>query len=268
MSNPEPIRFHVDRLKFEIYPNREAAGKAAAFAAAEAMREAATLTEEHGVIFATGASQLVMLRALTTLEHVPWNQVIGFHMDEYESLPEDHPASFRGYLRHELTGKVPIKAFHEIDGNSANIDEVCSEYAASLKAADPKLCLLGIGENGHLAFNDPFSCDFDDATDVRLVSLDQACRNQQVAEGWFPIIDNVPARAITLTIPPLMRVPKLIVSVPGIRKAQIIRRVVEDSISTACPATMLKTHPDATVYLDDESSSALRDVLPAVKMSR
>ena len=262
MPNVEPIRFQVDLLKFEVYPSREAAGRAAAMAAAEAMRSASTFNRHVGVIFATGASQLAMLRALTTLDDVPWNQMIGFHMDEYENLAEDHPASFRRYLRHELTQKVPIKAFYEINGSSADLDRTCSEYATKLRASDPKLCLSGIGENGHLAFNDPFLCDFADEADVRLVSLDEKCRAQQVAEGWFPTIADVPARAVTLTIPALMRAPKWVVSVPGIRKAQIVRRVIEESISTACPATLLKTHPDATVYLDNESSSALGDILP------
>jgi glucosamine-6-phosphate deaminase len=132
-----------------------------------------------------------------------------------------------------------------------------------LKATDPKLCLLGIGENGHLAFNDPFDADFNDHLDVRLVRLDKECREQQVAEGWFPDVEAVPARAITLTIPALFRVPKLIVSVPGNRKAKIVRRVIEEEISNACPSTLLKTYPDATVYLDNESSAEIADLLNA-----
>jgi glucosamine-6-phosphate deaminase len=263
MSNTEPIRFQVDLLKFEVYQSKEEAGAAAAFAAAEAIRSSVKPARDVGVIFATGASQLAMLRALTSVEDVPWNRIIGFHMDEYENLSADHSASFRRYLRDELTQKVAIKEFHEIDGSSSDADEICREYAARLRAAHPHLCLLGIGENGHLAFNDPFLCDFDDPVDVRLVSLDTVCRAQQVAEGWFATVEDVPARAITLTIPPLMRVPKLIVSVPGIRKAQIVRQVIEESISNACPATLLKTHPDATVYLDNESSSEIIDILSA-----
>jgi glucosamine-6-phosphate deaminase len=263
MSNAEPIRFQVDLLKFEVYESREAAGSAAAFAAAEAMRAGVMQSGDLGVIFATGASQLAMLRALTGVEDVPWKHIVGFHMDEYENLSADHSASFRRYLRDELLQKVPIKEFHEIDGSSSDVDSFCGEYAAKLRAANPRLCLLGIGENGHLAFNDPFLCSFDDPVDVRLVSLDAACREQQVAEGWFATVENVPARAITLTIPPLIRTPKLIVSVPGIRKAHIVRRVIEESMSNACPATLLKTHRDATVYLDDESSSQLMDILPS-----
>ncbi len=222
MTEKAPIRFQVDMLKFEVYESRETAGKAAAQAAAEAMRAAALKgTKDLGVIFATGASQLPTLRALTSMDDVPWDRIVGFHMDEYEGLPADHFASFRHYLRQELTQKIRIKEFHEIDGNSSDIDRICREYAERLKDAAPQLCLSGIGENGHLAFNDPFLCDFEDVLDVRLVSLDQACRAQQVAEGWFPSDSDVPSRAITLTIPPLMRVPKLIVSVPGYARQQL-----------------------------------------------
>jgi glucosamine-6-phosphate deaminase len=257
-----PILFQAGKLKFEIYENREAAGKAAALAAADAMRNALQLRKERdlGVIFATGASQMSMLHALTSIEGVPWQRIIGFHMDEYEAIAADHPASFRRYLRERLTERVPIKEFYEIDGNG-DAEHTAAEYAVRLKAADPQLCLLGIGENGHMAFNDPFDADFDDPLDVKLVHLDKECREQQVAEGWFPNVEVVPARAITLTVPALFRVPKLIVSVPGNRKAKIVRRVVEEEISNACPSTLLKTHPDATVYLDNESSVEITDLL-------
>jgi glucosamine-6-phosphate deaminase len=261
MTATGPRRFRVDALKFEVYESREAAGHAAALAAADAMRSALNSENDLGVIFATGVSQLSMLAALTSMENVPWNRIVGFHMDEYENIGADHFASFRRYLRHELTGKVPIKEFHEVNGSSLDIDGICSDYAAKLKAVKPQLCLLGIGENGHLAFNDPNLCDFSDPLDVRLVKLDQDCRTQQVAEGWFPNVESVPTHAITVTIPALIRVSKLIVSAPGIRKANIVRKVIEDSISVSCPATLLKTHPDATVYLDDESSSALAEIL-------
>lgn len=261
IASAEPKRFKAGKLKFEIHESREAAGKAAAFDAAEAMRSSLKSGQDLGVIFATGASQLSVLHALTALDDVPWDRIIGFHMDEYEGIAADHFASFRRYLREELTSRVPIKTFHEVDGSTANVEQTCQDYAAELKAVDPQLCLLGIGENGHLAFNDPFLCDFNDPLDVRLVMLDNECRAQQVAEGWFPSVEAVPSHAITLTIPALIRVPKLIVSVPGIRKAKIVRRVIEDAISTACPATRLKTHLDATVYLDDESSSELGDWL-------
>jgi glucosamine-6-phosphate deaminase len=256
-----PILYQAGELKFEIYESREGAGKAAALAASDAMRRALQEGLDLGVIFATGASQLSMLHSLTSLGDVPWERIIGFHMDEYEGIAADHFSSFRRYLREQLTERVPIKEFHEIDGSTEDAERTCAEYAATLKAADPQLCLLGIGENGHLAFNDPFDADFNDPRDVKLVKLDKECREQQVAEGWFPDVEAVPARAITLTIPALFRVPKLIVSVPGNRKAKIVRRVIEEEISNACPSTLLKTHPDATVYLDNESSAEIADLL-------
>ena len=248
-------KFQVEKLRIEVHPNRIAAGEAATRSAAESM-QALARTGDFAVIFATGASQLAALHALTSLPNLPWHRVAGFHMDEYIGIAPDHPASFRRYLRENLTDRAPLREFHGIDGES-DPESVCREYARKLRSYAPRLCLLGIGENGHLAFNDPGEANFEDPLDMRLVRLDKACREQQVAEGWFPSFDAVPDRAITLTIPTLFRVPKLIASVPGGRKARIVRRTLEEPISTACPATILRTHPDATVYLDQESAAEL-----------
>jgi glucosamine-6-phosphate deaminase len=244
-------------LQMEIYPDRETAGRAAALAVAEEMRRLDHLGKDIGIIFATGASQFAMLEALTALPGLPWNHVVGFHLDEYVGLSEDHPASFRRYLRERLTQRVAMRHFYAIDGNAGDLDALCRDYMQALRAADPQLCLLGIGENGHLAFNDPAEADFHDPQAMKVVKLDQACRQQQAAEGWFPTWEDVPARALTLTIPTLFRVPKLIVSVPGPRKAQAMRRTLHDPISTDCPSTLLRTHPDATLYLDTDSAAAL-----------
>jgi glucosamine-6-phosphate deaminase len=255
-----PIRrVRAGLLNVEVHPSREAAGAAAAQAAAAALRELAAARDAIAVIFATGASQIATLAALTGIENLPWSRMLGFHMDEYISLPVDHPASFRRYMRERLTGRVGMKEFFEIDGNGPDPGRTASDYAEKLRVAAPQLCLLGIGENGHLAFNDPEVADFDDPRDAKVVHLDVACRQQQLAEGWFPSFDDVPASAITLTIPALMRVPRLIASVPGRRKASIVRRTMEEPIATACPATILRTHPDATVFLDPESASLIRE---------
>jgi glucosamine-6-phosphate deaminase len=258
---PEVKVFRAGNLKVEIHDSRQSAGEAAAQAAAESMRLLAGRAPSLGVIFATGASQLETLRALTGIPNLPWEQVVGFHMDEYVGLPPDHPASFRRYLRENLTGRVELREFHPIDGSMADPEWVCRQYAESIRLHNPQLCLLGIGENGHLAFNDPAEADFSDPLDVKVVTLDTACRQQQVAEGWFPSFDEVPLRALTLTIPTLLRVPKLIASVPGSRKARIVRRTIEEPISTACPATILRTHHDVTVYLDPESAAELDTTL-------
>lgn len=261
-ENKEVRRFQVGTMKLEIHPSREAMGVAAAQATAKAMTELAQTHDTVPVIFATGASQIATLDALTKIENLPWSKVRGFHMDEYIGLPVDHVASFRRYLREKLTQKVHMKEFFEVDGTAADPDQVCTTYAANLRASSPQLCLLGIGENGHLAFNDPAIANFKDPLDVKIVRLDAMCQQQQVAEGWFKTQQDVPEFAITLTIPTLLRVPKLIVSVPGGRKAEVMRRTIEEAISTECPATILRTHPDVTVYLDQESAAQLDGLIP------
>jgi glucosamine-6-phosphate deaminase len=244
-------------LKLEVHPNSQAAGGAAARAVRESLLLLKQSTPRIGVIFATGASQLSTLHALTSTPDLPWDRVCGFHLDEYVGLPSDHPASFRRYLRTNLTSLIPMREFYEIDGDHAELDLICQNYAEKIRSGSPLLCLLGIGENGHLAFNDPGEADFQDPKEVKTVKLDRVCRQQQLAEGWFQSFEEVPERAITLTIPTILRVPKLIVSVPGTRKAKIVRQMLAEPISTACPATILRTHPDATVYLDHESAAEL-----------
>ena len=214
--------------------------------------------DDIGVVFATGASQLDTLRALVGRSDISWNKITGFHLDEYVGIDVNHPASFRKYLRENLTTRVAMREFLEIDGNASDLDELCRTYTERLRQADPQLCLLGIGENGHLAFNDPGEADFRDPREMKVVKLDSACRQQQTAEGWFPTPEDVPERALTLTIPTLFRIPKLIVTVPGERKAQIVKRALQEPISERCPATILRTHPDATLFLDTESASQLR----------
>ena len=258
IANREGKSLKLGTLKLEIYPTREAAGVAAAQAAAKALTELGAARESVGVIFATGASQIETLRALTRIGQIPWDRVHGFHMDDYIGLPVDHPASFGAYLREKLTRLVPMKEFLEIDGNAPDPEQTCRDYAKALRAADPQVCLLGIGENGHLAFNDPEEANFNDPEDVKIVHLDQVCREQQAAEGWFKTSAEIPARAITLTMPCLFRVPKLIISVSGKRKAHVMRRTQQDPISTACPSTILRTHPDATVYLDEDAAAELQ----------
>jgi glucosamine-6-phosphate deaminase len=249
----------VDRLKIEIHEDAASAGKAAAHATARAIQELTQKNERVAVIFATGTSQLSTLDALIARADVPWKKIEGFHLDEYVGISENHPASFRRYLRERLTKRVPMGKFFEIRGDALDLEMICSQYAQRLQAAQPELCLLGIGENGHLAFNDPADANFEDPLDVKIVGLDAECRQQQVAEGWFSSLDEVPRQAITVTIPALMRVPRLIVSVPGPRKATAMRRTVEEALSTACPATILRHHPDVTVYLDRDSAAELEN---------
>jgi glucosamine-6-phosphate deaminase len=259
--NCKITRFISGTVKIEIHPDKKSAGVAAAYAAAEELRRLDRLRNGIGVIFATGASQLDMLDALTSIPGLPWERVQGFHMDEYIGLDENHPASFRRYLREHLTGRVTMRKFFEMDGNAKNVDLFCQEYIRLLNSADPQLCLFGIGENGHLAFNDPPEAIFDDPQAMKVVTLDDVCRGQQVAEGWFKTLQEVPEKALTLTIPTLLRVPKLICSVPGSRKAAVVRRTLEEPMTTDCPSTFLRTHPDVTIYLDADSAAELKQVI-------
>jgi glucosamine-6-phosphate deaminase len=257
----ETKHLEAGTIKLQIHADKKAAGEAAARAAAEALQQLDHSENGIGVIFATGASQLETLRALTTIPGLPWGKVQGFHLDEYLGMDENHPASFRRYLRENLTQRVPLGDFFEIDGSSSDPDRVRREYVQRLWAADPQLCLLGIGENGHLAFNDPAEANFNDPDAMKVVTLDTECREQQLAEGWFKTLEEVPERALTLTIPTMLKIPKLIVSVPGPRKAQSVRRTLEEPISTACPATILRTHPDVTLYLDRDSAAQLNGLV-------
>jgi glucosamine-6-phosphate deaminase len=258
--NHEVTRFNAGTIKLEIHRTGKDAGKAAAHAAAEELRRLDQLGKDIGVIFATGASQIDTLDALTSIPGLPWRHVLGFHMDEYVGLDENHPASFRRYLREKLSRRVAMRDFFEMDGNPEGVDSFARGYVRRLDLANPQLCLLGIGENGHLAFNDPSEADFDDPQAIKVVNLDDVCRQQQVAEGWFASREEVPKQALTLTIPTLFRVPKLIVSVPGRRKAKVVRRTMEEAVSTDCPSTLLQTHPDVTIYLDADSAAALNGV--------
>lgn len=249
-----PHRFTAGDLKVRVYVDSESASHAAANDAARALTRMGESADEIGVIFATGVSQVGTLGVLTSTPGLPWDKVVGFHLDEYVGLPIKHPASFRAYLRHHLTSKVKMRQFHEIEGTAADVEEVCGQYAATLRKVNPGLCLLGVGENGHLAFNDPGEANFEDRLDVKVVSLDAVCRQQQLSEGWFGSLDEVPRTAITVTIPALFRVPRLILTVHGPRKAQAVKDMIQGPISTSCPASILRQHPDATVYLDREAA--------------
>jgi glucosamine-6-phosphate deaminase len=229
------------------------AGKAAAEHAAQCIQKLARERGEVAIIFATGVSQLPLLRTLVARADLPWDRIVGFHQDEYIGISGEHPASFRRYLRDELSGKVPMKAFHGIEGDAPDPQQECDRYAALLRKHNPQLCFLGIGENGHIAFNDPHEANFEDPVDVKIVSLDTTSRHQQVNEGWFGSDAEVPARAITLTIPTLMRVPELIVSAPKARKREIVARTLSEPVSTECPSTVLRTHPNAHLYVDSDA---------------
>jgi glucosamine-6-phosphate deaminase len=188
---------------------------------------------------------------------VPWSKLTIFHLDEYVGVGADHPASFRRFLADRLFDHVPVRAFHGLDGQAAHQGSECARYAALLQRERPQLAILGIGENGHLAFIDPPVCDFADKVDVRIVELDEPCRRQQVNDGGFPRLEDVPRTAFSLTIPFLMSVPRAVAIVPGPAKQAAVQAALDGPVTTACPASVLRRHRDATLFLDEQSAGGL-----------
>jgi glucosamine-6-phosphate deaminase len=236
-------------------------GKAAADEAAQVLREA---IQRHGharIIVASAPSQNELIDGLAAAPGVDWSRVTVFHMDEYVGLPASHPASFRHYQQQHLLSQVHSAAFHGICGEAPDLAAECVRYAGLLAEAPIDLVCMGIGENGHIAFNDPGVADFDDPQAVKVVELDEACRRQQVNDGCFPDFEVVPRRAITLTCPALLSARVLVCVVPGPRKAEAVRNTLCAPINTACPATILRQHANATLYLDSAAASLLPDRL-------
>jgi glucosamine-6-phosphate deaminase len=246
----------VDALQVRVFGDADALARAAAADAAGALRAAIGARETANAMFASGNSQLRFLRALAHVEGVDWSRVVGFHMDEYVAIGSGHPASFHRYMEEHVARPLRLGDFHYLDG-SAEPGEEAARYAALLRQFPIDVCCLGIGENGHLAFNDPPVAEFDDPLDVKVVALDDACRSQQVGEGHFARVDDVPARAITVTIPALLRADRVLAIVPDARKREPVRRALTEPISLACPASILRRAPHAALYLDRESSSLL-----------
>ena len=247
----------VGRLAVEIFPDVTPLARAAARDAADALVAAIAERGAANVMLATGNSQLVFLAELVTYTDVDWARVTAFHMDEYVGLPPTHPASFQRYMRERVAANVPFHTFNYLRGDTGDAEQEARRYADLLHAHPLDLCCCGIGENGHLAFNDPPVADFDDPLDVKIVALEDASRRQQVAEGHFATVDHVPTHAITVTIPALLRARRVLAIVPEQRKAAPVKAALEGPISTACPASYLRTQPHATLYLDAESASLL-----------
>jgi len=245
------------RLRAEVFPSRPMMGLAAARAVAEALRGLLAREGRAAVVFASAPSQNEFLAALRQEPGIDWPKLTAFHLDEYVGIAADHPASFRRFLVDRLFAHVRVGAFHGLDGQAPDLAAECERYAALLRQASPSLAILGIGENGHLAFIDPPVCDFRERADVRVVELDEPCRRQQVTDGCFPSLDAVPRTALSLTIPLLMRVPRAVAIVPGPAKRAAIQSALEGPVTKACPASILRRHRDATLFLDDDSAAGL-----------
>jgi glucosamine-6-phosphate deaminase len=239
-----------------IQPDRPRMGAYSAKLAAMILRSAIAERGQARLIVATGSSQFEVLDALTSEPRIDWSCVEGFHLDEYVGIAPDHRASFCGYLKSRFVDKIPMKSFHFLDG-TGNPETVCQQAARSLLESPVDVALIGIGENGHLAFNDP-PADFETTEAYHVVLLDQACRNQQVGEGWFASLEDVPTHAISMTIHQILQSRKIICSVPDERKAPAVRDSVEGPVSNLVPGSILKRHPNTTLVLDRAAASLLK----------
>jgi glucosamine-6-phosphate deaminase len=245
------------RLRVEVYPSRPMMGLAAARVVADAIRGHLARDGRAAVIFASAPSQNEFLAALRQEPGIDWPRLTAFHLDEYVGIAPDHPASFRRFLVDRLFSHVKVAAFHGLDGQAKDLAAECARYTALLRQAAPALAILGIGENGHLAFIDPPVCDFAERADVRVVELDEPCRRQQVNDGCFPSLAAVPRTALSLSVPFLLRVPRAVAIVPGPAKRAAIEAAIEGPVTAACPASILRRHRDAILFLDEDSAAGL-----------
>ena len=242
-------------MQIHVFESKARMGAAAAEQAARAIREAVAARGRARIIGATGASQFEFLDALTARDDVPWGEVEFFHLDEYLGLPESHPASFRRYLRERLLSRVPIGTAHLLDGEG-DPEEVRRTVGDALAAAPIDIAFVGIGENAHLAFNDP-PADFETTDPYLVVSLDDACRRQQVGEGWFPDLAAVPAQALSMSVRQILASREILCIVPDARKADAVRAALEGPVTPDVPASILQTHPQVQFYLDRFSAARL-----------
>ena len=245
----------TDKLTSYIYDTRREMGKEAARAAAAAIGQILSEKETANVVFAAAPSQNEMLEALLT-ENVDFSRVNAFHMDEYLGLRSDDPRSFAFYLNEHIWSRAPFRAVNCIPA-TLPAEEACAAYTGLLKQHPVDVVCMGIGENGHIAFNDPPVADFEDPYTVKAVELDPVCRMQQVHDGCFPTLDDVPAYALTMTVPALMAARYLICTVPGAAKAAAVQRMLCGAIEPACPASILRRHDHAEMFLDAESAGSL-----------
>jgi glucosamine-6-phosphate deaminase len=245
-----------DQMQVTIYDSNEAMGAAAADDLEQILRQAVTERGEAAVILATGNSQLTFLKALRGKQDLPWDKISIFHMDEYLGMSDQHPASFRRFIREKLNEVVQPRAFYGLAGDAADLEAEMARYSELLQAHRPVACVMGIGENGHIAFNDP-PADFETGALIHVVSLDERARRQQVGEGHFPNLEAVPRQALSLTVHGLLHPPHLLVVVPESRKAEAVKAALVGPVSPDCPASILRTLAKAKLYLDPEAASLL-----------
>ncbi|SHG30091.1 glucosamine-6-phosphate deaminase [Fodinibius roseus] len=249
----------VDSLTVQAYDSRETMGEAAAEFVAENIQSVIEQKGQVNLMLATGASQFSFLDAFKNMESVDWSKITTFHLDEYIGLSPSHKASFRKYLHERIIDEVQPKEAYFLQGDAEDIEEEIDRYEQLLKNHPIDVACIGIGENGHIAFNDPPIADFDDPHLVKIVELDDKSRNQQVGEGWFDSIEDVPKQALSLTIPAIMDSNVISCVVPDSRKAQAVRDALYGPITTDCPASVLRRHPNTILFLDENSAEGLKE---------
>jgi len=241
-------------MEINIYNTKETMGKAAAEKAAEILKDAINRKGEANFVIATGASQFDFLENLVQISSIDWSKTTMFHLDEYVGLPENHPASFRKYLKDRFISKVHPGNFYFVKGDAPDPQQECERLNEIISQKEIDVSFVGIGENGHLAFNDP-PADFDTEKPYIGVQLDEACRKQQLGEGWFKSLDDVPKRAISMSVKQIMKSKHIICTVPDKRKAQAVKDCFKgENISPDCPASILKKHENCFIFLDEQSS--------------
>lgn len=245
------------KLLVKVFDTRNAMGEDAGKEAAACIRQLLKEKEEINIIFAAAPSQNETLETLIKEPEIEWERVNAYHMDEYVGLAPEHPAGFRNYLNRTIFEKLPFKTINLINGNAEDAYAEAKRYGELLLAHPVDLCLLGVGENGHLAFNDPGVAEFDDPVRAKVVPLDEVCRQQQVNDGCFEKIDEVPTHAITVTIPGLTAAKYMFCSVPAATKARAIKDMLSGEVTEKCPASILTEHEAAVLYLDKDSAAMI-----------
>lgn len=249
--------FTVDKLTVKTYPCRKCMGEGAAADIAAAIAAQLREKAEINMIFAAAPSQNDVLASLVADKSIEWGRINAYHMDEYIGLRADAPQGFGNFLRARLFSRVPFKSVSCIDSTASDAQKEADRYAALLRAHPADVVVMGIGENGHIAFNDPGVADFNDPATVKIVALDEVCRRQQVHDGCFASLDEVPKTALTLTVPTLIAAPDLFCIVPAATKAEAVRRTLKEEVSETCPASVLRTREGAVLYLDPDSAALL-----------
>ena len=251
------MEFTKDKLKVEIFDTRDETGRSAAKDIADCIRKLQSEKDEINMIFAAAPSQNETLYYLCLEEGIDWGRINAFHMDEYLDLSKDAPQCFCNYLKEHIFSKKHFKSVNYINSDAKDPYEECRRYSELLKKYPCDIVCMGIGENGHIAFNDPINADFSDRETVKVVELDEICRMQQVNDGCFEKIDDVPKKALTVTVPHLMSAKYKFCTVPGKTKANAVKRTVYDEINELCPATVMRISENSVMYCDKDSSSLL-----------